>query len=104
MADPSIVVVNPQSAVTHEVLFWPTDAASDWYEWSKFAKDGENNGEYKEIIIRIDLLPAIYTKQGIFSSYGQKMIPTSCVVKLSETDFRKLHNQGWLAPVCRSEK
>jgi hypothetical protein len=101
-ADPSIVVVNPQSAVTHEVLFWPTEA-SDWYEWSKFKKDGENNGDYKEIIIRIDLLPVLYTKQSIFSSYGQRTLPTSCVVRLSKPDFIKLHNEAWLAPVCRQE-
>jgi hypothetical protein len=98
VSDPSIVVVNPQSAVTHEILFWPAEAP-DWYEWSTFTKDGEN----KEITIRIDLLPAIYTKQGIFSSYGQKTVQTSCVVKLSQPDFTKLRNQGWLAPVCRKE-
>jgi hypothetical protein len=102
VADPSIIVINPQNAATHEVLFWPT-GASDWYEWAKFVENGRNNGSYKEINIRISLLPAIYTKHGIFSSYGQKTLPTSCVVKLSEPDFILLSNNGWLAPVCTWE-
>jgi hypothetical protein len=102
VADPSIVVVNPQSAFTHEVLFWPT-GAPDWYEWSKFVENGRNNGSYKQITITINLLPAIYTKHGMLSSWGQKTLPTSCVVKLSEPDFISLSNNGWLAPVCTWE-
>jgi hypothetical protein len=111
--DPAILVVNPQSSVTHEVLFWPSQPPEcvfkgicskiDEYGWNEFRDDPIQNGEYKGVTIHIQLMPYIYTKQSMFFSYGQFTVPTSCVVELSQTEFGLLRNNGWLAPECRWE-